>query len=261
MPAIPSALYRRAANGTGSDELLFAGEGDELLVPMDWSPDGHFLVFGRSHIATWASRSDLWTLELTGEHTARPLIESPFVKGSAHLSPNGHWIAYFTNESNTNQIVVQPFPNVGQGKWQVSTHGGMDPKWRGDGRELYYMAPNGDVMAVDVDTTADVFTSGPPHRLFATGITIAPPPATARLLLRRDARWPEVPAQRTDAGRLEPNDAERRGCARGPSARRDRQLERRSAPAVRLAPSANNHRSLATRFVDAIATRRPCTWG
>ncbi len=177
VPAIPSALYRHAANGTGGDELLFAGEGDELLVPTDWSRDGRFLVFVRSHIATWASRADLWTLELTGEHTARPLIESPFVSAAARLSPNGRWIAYFTNESNT--IVVQPFPNVGQGKWQIGTHGGRDPKWRADGRELYYMTSDGDVMAVDVDPTADVFTSGPPHRLFATGITIAPPPAQA----------------------------------------------------------------------------------
>ena len=174
VPAIPSALYRRAANGTGSDELLFAGEGDELLVPLDWSPDGHFLVFGRSHIATWASRADLWTLELTGEHMAQPLIESPFRKSPARLSPNGHWLAYATNESNDDRVVVQPFPNVGQGEWQVSTQGGGDPKWRADGRELYYMTPNGDVMAVDVETTGDVFTNGTPHRLFATGITAVP---------------------------------------------------------------------------------------
>ena len=58
VPAINSALYRRAANGTGSDELLFAGEGDELLLPLDWSPDGHVLVFSRSHVATWITRGD-----------------------------------------------------------------------------------------------------------------------------------------------------------------------------------------------------------
>ncbi len=174
VPAIESALYRRAANGTGSDELLFAGEGDELLRPLDWSPDGHVLVFSRSHVATWITRGDLWTLELTGEHKARSLIASPARKASARLSPDGRWIAYSTNESKDDQIVVQPFPNVGQGKWQVSTQGGGDPKWRADGRELYYMTPNGDVMAVDVDTTADVFTNGAPHRLFATGITTVP---------------------------------------------------------------------------------------
>jgi hypothetical protein len=89
------------------------------------------------------------------------------------LSPDGRWIAYATNESNTEQIVVQPFPNVGQGKWQISGFG-TEPKWRADGRELYYLAPNGDLMAVDVDTTGEVFASGTPHVLFATGIT--PPP-------------------------------------------------------------------------------------
>ncbi len=172
-PNITSALYRRAANGTGTDELLLAGKRDELLTPFDWSPDGHVLVFERSTAATWRNHSDLWTLELTGEHTARPLIEGPSLKGTARLSPNGRWLAYGTNEANVNQIVVQPFPDVGQGKWQISTHGGGDPKWRADGRELYYLAPNGDLMAVDVDTSGKVFTFGTPHALFATDLTAA----------------------------------------------------------------------------------------
>jgi hypothetical protein len=97
----------------------------------------------------------------------------------ARLSPNGRWLAYSTNESNVDQIVVQPFPNAGQGKWQISAGGGMNPRWRADGKELFYLAPNGDLMAVDVDTTGDVFTSAAPRVLFATGI---PQPD-------RDAPW------------------------------------------------------------------------
>ncbi len=59
---------------------------------------------------------------------------------------------------------MQPFPDVGRGKWQVSANGGAEPRWRSDGRELYYLAPNNDLMAVDVDTAGEAFTSGPPRR-------------------------------------------------------------------------------------------------
>jgi serine/threonine protein kinase/Tol biopolymer transport system component len=167
----PSALYRRAANGTGADELLFSGVGDEVSAPYDWSRDGRYLVFARMKVASFRERVDLWTLELTGEHTARAIAESPFRKAMAHLSPNGRWLAYSTNESNVDQIVVQPFPNTDRGKWQISVDGGVEPRWRADGRELFYLAPNGDLMAVDVDTTGDVFASGAPHALFATGVS------------------------------------------------------------------------------------------
>ena len=176
-PRIPSVLYRRAANGTGTDQLLFAGEGDELLVPFGWSPDGHLLLFGRGRFAGWQQQMDLWTLEVTGEHQARPLVTSPGRKSAARLSPNGRWMVYSTNESNETQIVVQPFPNVDQGRWQISAHGGGDdPQWRADGRELYYLGPNGDLMAVDVDTSGKVFAFGTPHKLFATRVMPAAPP-------------------------------------------------------------------------------------
>jgi Tol biopolymer transport system component len=175
---LPSALYQRAANGTGADELLFAGESSDILTPFDWSPDGHLLVFGRGRYITREQKLDLWTLETTDEHVARPLVESPSRKGPARFAPNGRWIVYRTNESGADEIVVQPFPNVGQGKWQVSIHGGLEPKWRADGRELFYLAPNADLMAVDVDTAGATFTIGTPHRLFATGIAPADLQAT-----------------------------------------------------------------------------------
>jgi eukaryotic-like serine/threonine-protein kinase len=183
LPALTSALYERAANGTGSERLLYAGDKDELLVPFDWSADGQLVVFGRSRLVNWPDQFDLWTLDLTGEPVARPLLESPSRKGPARLSPNGRWIAYLTNETGADEIVVQPFPDVGGGKWQVSAHGGSEPKWRIDGRELYYLAANGDLMAADVDTTGQTFTSGAPHRLFATGIMPAAIQFAARFQL------------------------------------------------------------------------------
>jgi Tol biopolymer transport system component len=170
LAGLPSALYEHAANGTGGDRLLFAGDSGELVLPFDWSADGRLVVFGRGRFVNLRDQFDLWTLDLTGEPVARPLLESRSRKGPARVSPNGRWIAYLTNESGADEVVVQPFPDVGGGKWQVSTHGGSEPKWRADGRELFYLAPNGDLMAVDVDTTGTTFTSGAPRRLFATGI-------------------------------------------------------------------------------------------
>ena len=165
---IPSAIYRRAANGTGADELLFVGVDGEILAPIGWSGDGHLLLFARTKLTT-QERVDIWALELDGERTARPIIESPTRKMLAHLSPNCRWLAYVTDESKVNEVVVQPFPDVGRGKWQISRQGGSEPHWRGDGRELYYLAPNGDLMAIDVDSDGETFMSGTPHTLFATG--------------------------------------------------------------------------------------------
>ena len=74
--------------------LNVVGLSDELLVPFDWSPDGRHLVFGRAGTATWQARIDLWLLEMTGERTAVPLIESPFRKETAKFSPDGRWLGF-----------------------------------------------------------------------------------------------------------------------------------------------------------------------
>jgi serine/threonine protein kinase/Tol biopolymer transport system component len=168
---MPTALYRRAANGAGADELLFVAGDSAAVAPIAWSGDGRLFLFARSELLA-PERVDVWALELDGERTARPIIESPARKGPVRLSPNGRWLAYGTDESTVVEVVAQPFPDVGRGKWQVSKGGGSQPRWRGDGRELYYLALNGDLMAVDVDTTSDLLTTGAPHKLFATG---APP--------------------------------------------------------------------------------------
>jgi Tol biopolymer transport system component len=103
------------------------------------------------------------------------LIESPFVKAQARFSPDTRWIAYVSNESNGNQIVVQPFPDLAAGRWQVSTRGGQEPRWSPDGRELFYMDPDGVLMAVDVSTDGDALEPGLPRPLFRTGVTLPGP--------------------------------------------------------------------------------------
>src|SRR5262249_29206426 len=84
---------------------------------------------------------------------------------SGQFSPNGRWVAYETNESGRFEIVVQSFP-VETGKWHVSTAGGIQPRWRPDGKELYFVSPDGKLMAASVTTSGATFTVGTPVALF-----------------------------------------------------------------------------------------------
>jgi Tol biopolymer transport system component len=88
---------------------------------------------------------------LSGESKASPFIESPFDKAQARISPDSRFIAYATNDSGLHQIVVQSFPDPNGGRWQITAQGGIEPKWRHDGRELYYLAFDGKLMAVPVN--------------------------------------------------------------------------------------------------------------
>jgi Tol biopolymer transport system component len=170
---IPTRLYRRAANGTGADELLYTGADDEYAVPSEWSSDGRYVFFERAPSATVASASEIWVLPLDGDRTAFPLIKSKALKTGARLSPDGRWLAYSTDEFGTRQVVVQPFPAVNEGKWQVSTNGGLEPKWRRDGRELYYLGLDGALMVVEV-APGETFDAGSPTVLFNTGLFVPP---------------------------------------------------------------------------------------
>jgi dipeptidyl aminopeptidase/acylaminoacyl peptidase len=168
---IPNAIYQRASNGTGADELLFAAKASEVVAPLTWSDDGSFMLFGRASIATFRTKIAIWKLELTGERTATVLLDAPFVFGNAQLSPGGQWLAYTSNESGTSQIVMQSFPDLSRDKRQVSTTGGYEPRWRGDGRELFYLAPDGALMALDVPA-GDALEPSVPRKLFDTGIPV-----------------------------------------------------------------------------------------
>jgi len=168
---VPNAIFQRAANGTGSDELLFAAKAGEVVAPLTWAPDGSFLLFGRASIATFRSRIALWKLELTGERTATALIDAPFVFGYAQISPDGRWLAYSSNESGTSQVVIQSFPDLARDKRQVSTRGGNEPRWRADSRELFYLAPDGALMSVDMPA-GDALEPSVPRKLFDTGLPV-----------------------------------------------------------------------------------------
>jgi hypothetical protein len=112
--------------------------------------------------------NDLWVAPLEGDRKPAQFLVTPFSETQGQFSPDGRWIAYRSNESGPNEIYVQPFP-TGGGKFQISSGGGGQPRWRRDGKELFYIASDGTLMAVDV-ATAPRFEAGVPKALFESGI-------------------------------------------------------------------------------------------
>ncbi len=158
-------VYQRLANGTRDDELFF--KFPQSAGPLDCSPDGKFLLFGT---VSPTKGNDLWLLPLTGDQKPMPFIETQFNETQARFSYDGRWVAYSSNESGQFQIYIQSFPTAG-GKWQVSTGGGAQPQWRRDGKELYYLAPDRKLMAVELSAAGPTITPGIPTPLFEARIT------------------------------------------------------------------------------------------
>ena len=148
-------LYRKNADGSGAEEEI-AQAGESAFNSLDWSPDGKSILTRRSN--------ELWYLTMP-ERTQKPLVQGWVVKG-AQFSPDGRWVAYASNESGSLEIYVTPFPG-GSGKWQVSSGGGSEPRWRKDGKELFYLSQDSKMMAAPVSLGAS-FESGSPVALFQT---------------------------------------------------------------------------------------------
>ena len=109
-------------------------------------------------------------LTLSADRKAFPLLNTPFNETHGQISPDGKRLAYLSNETGRAEVYVRPFP-TGAGKWQVSTSGGYFPRWRRDGRELFYMdnLSGGKLMAVEIKASGSAFEPGTPKELFDTG--------------------------------------------------------------------------------------------
>jgi dipeptidyl aminopeptidase/acylaminoacyl peptidase len=153
-----SSVYRKATNG-GSDEELLLRTTDDVF-PRDLSADGRFLSLGVNTVNAW---SDIWALPLFGDGKAFPLVQTGFAEDNAIFSPDGQWIAYESNESGAAEVYVRPFAR--SGKLRISTGGGQQIRWRRNGRELFYITPSGELMAVTVNTR-ETFEAGAPSTLF-----------------------------------------------------------------------------------------------
>jgi len=166
-------LYQKASTGATSEELLF--KSDEAKLPTDWSSDGRFILYHAQRSKTgW----DIWLLPLEGSRQPIPLLQTEFNEMLGQFSPDGRWIAYQSDESARPEVYVQGFPNS-RAKFKVSTNGGNRPRWRRDGRELFYLSPDGKMMAVEVKATAATFDTGRPRELFQSHVAGAPGVAPA----------------------------------------------------------------------------------
>ena len=111
-------------------------------------------------------------LPLFGDREPRAFLDSPFKESYGRFSPDGHFFAYVSNETGRNEVYVTTFPEPGS-KWLVSTEGGLDPKWRADGEELFYVSAAGQLMAVKVNLHSG-FEADVPKELFPVGLTDFP---------------------------------------------------------------------------------------
>ena len=143
--------FSRAADGTGTAEKLVSSP--NALYPYAVSPDGNRLILREG-------ANDLVTIELNGNGTVEPLLASAaYTERNAELSPDGNWVAYESDESEQFEVYVRPFPNVDEGRWQISTEGGNQPVWARSGEELFFRNLDGALMGVPVET-GGTFTPG-----------------------------------------------------------------------------------------------------
>ena len=147
------------AVGAANEEPLVSPQ--QAGYPTDWSRDGRFVVYEVSDPKT---QYDIWLLPMTGERKPAPLMQTKFNEMQGQFSPDGRWIAYASDETGQLEVYVRPFPSGG-GQWRVSANGGDSPRWRRDGKELFYLAPDGRLMAVPV-STGSRFEAGAPRALF-----------------------------------------------------------------------------------------------
>jgi serine/threonine protein kinase len=148
-------LYVRPATGAGTENLILASAPAEEVRLLDWSPDGHFLLFQRLDPITG---SNIWALRVDGDRKPFPLIETNFNEQEGQFSPDGKWIAYRSDESGRSEIYVQPFSDAqhrATGKWQVSIKGGAQVRWRADGKELFFIGLDDQLMAVTLRVASD----------------------------------------------------------------------------------------------------------
>jgi Tol biopolymer transport system component len=163
------SIHRKATSGVVQDEVLDADA--RLKRPLDWSHDGQYII--EEVPSNSKTGIDVWVLPLGGDKKAFPYLNTEANEGNAKLSPDGQFLAYQSDESKRDEIYVQTFPKQG-GKWEVSTNGGSYPTWSRDGKELFFLAPDGKMMAAEVKSVAGkdgaTFERSVPKPLFDTHI-------------------------------------------------------------------------------------------
>jgi Tol biopolymer transport system component len=160
---------RRAGSAEPAEPLV---KSSLVKHPNDWSADGKYVIYDE-HTAT--ARQDLWIVPMEGAHTPVPFLATLADETSAAFSPDGKWIAYSSDESGRRDVYVRGFapdrnPAAAVGQWTISANGGDKPRWSRDGKELFYIATDGKMMAVPIKA-GPAFEPGVPIPLFDTRVT------------------------------------------------------------------------------------------
>jgi eukaryotic-like serine/threonine-protein kinase len=166
-------IYVKPIGGSGAESLLHRS--DAYNVVSDWSQDGHWFIYytRSSTVPTW----DIYAMSLADSARSVPILVTPFNEFQPRLSPDGNWLAYGSLESGDWEVYVQAFPGPG-GKSRISNSGGSEPRWRGDGKELYYLTRDRKMMAVTVEP-------GTPPRFSLPRELFAAPVSTNRITRNR----------------------------------------------------------------------------
>jgi eukaryotic-like serine/threonine-protein kinase len=166
-------LYEKSSGGIGPEQLLLATESDKVLT--QWSRDSRFLVYSELNLKTKWDVS-LLPMDAATARNPIPFLHSEFDEIHGQLSPDGHWMAYTSDESGRREVYVRPFPAT-DFQWRISLAGGGQPRWRSDGEELFFVGANGSIMVVEVKAvpgTKPSFRSGAPQPLFETHLAQSP---------------------------------------------------------------------------------------
>jgi Tol biopolymer transport system component len=155
-----NGVFRRLSSGAGEVEEVVRGR--YSTNPTDWSRDGKFLVYNDQDLTT---SIDIWARPLTGDPKPIAVVRTAGTDSFGQLSSDSHWLAYASDVGGRDEVYVQAFP-LAKGKWQLSTNGATQPRWRRDGKELFYLTPRGELMAVRVTPRAERIESGIPVALF-----------------------------------------------------------------------------------------------
>jgi serine/threonine protein kinase len=158
-------IYQKPASATGNEELLLDSPALQK-IPVDWSPDGQHIIYVQINPETFL---DVWVLPLVDDSKPFEFEVTEFEEGNCQFSPDGKWVAYQSNETGSFEIYVKAFPDL-DGKKQLSIGGGIEARWGYEGRELFYIAPDGKMMAVPIQTDGQTLNAGAPVELFPTRI-------------------------------------------------------------------------------------------
>jgi len=178
----PVGIYRKSSSGTGAEELLAqpkeAGAG---LWPTNWSRSGKFILCVQGEIINRNS-GEIWVLPASGDRKPRVFVRAPGAAYDGQFSPDGHWVAYVSRESGREEVYMVPFdenqvmntPTLEQvaikKRWQVSANGGAYPRWRQDGKELFYVAPGDQFTGVGIEPKGSELSVGEAKSLFREAV-------------------------------------------------------------------------------------------